>query len=250
MSDDIKLLESLKLKNEVFRAKVREEDIPKYYIGPLHFAVNASLLLFSFIFCCLKIQGPSYIELSPFVLVLFFGNLVVYLIHKYPLHGRYAWNSYAYKNHTKIHHVFYTHNNVTLASRRDWYTMFFPAEIVLAFVLIYLPTMYFALKFIIGINATFAFLAASSMYFILYEIVHYCSHLPSNHFLIKVPFFKLMRRHHQIHHDPSLMRQANFCIVHPLFDLLLGTYINDEKYQTLMNRAAPGNGDGQQLTNT
>lgn len=242
-SSDECLQQDLKMENSVFREKIRKEKIPSFYWGPAHVLFNATLLMSSILFYAFKIKNPGWWELLPYIAVLIVGNLAVFLIHKYPLHGRYWWNSYAYGNHTKTHHVFFTQNNVTWKDKRDWYTMFFPPEIVLGFILAYHPFFYFILKPLIGANATYAYLLASSAYFILYEIVHYCSHLPSDHFMMKIGFLKSMRRHHQLHHDPKLMGKYNFCIVYPLFDILLGTYISDEKYMALTGSPLPESGD-------
>lgn len=240
---DQTIVNDLKLENSVFRSRIRLKKIPKLYWGPGHLLFNASLLFSTLIYYSTKIKLPTYLELSPYLLIILIGNLAVYFIHKYPLHGRYWWNSYAYSNHTKTHHVFYTQNNITLKSSKDWYTMFFPPEIALAFVLLLHPLFYFILKPFIGLNATYAFMSATSMYFILYEIVHFCSHLPSDHFMMKFSLLRLMRRHHQLHHDPKLMGKYNFCIVFPLFDILMGTYITDKEYTEHTGREVPGSGD-------
>jgi len=234
---------NLKLDNSVFRNRIRSERIPKYYVGYLHVLFNASLLIGSIIFHADKVKEPEPLHFLPFLIIIFLGNLAVFFIHKYPLHGRFKWNSYAYANHTKTHHVFYTEENVTWKNTRDWFTMFFPSEIVLAFIILYHPIFYYLLRPIIGGNATHIFLIASSTYFILYEIVHFTSHLPSKNPILRIPLLRLMRRHHQIHHCPKLMGQYNFCIVFPLIDHLLGTYVDDKRYEELTGRKAPGNGD-------
>ncbi|MBK25479.1 MAG: hypothetical protein CME70_15900 [Halobacteriovorax sp.] len=234
---------NLKLDNSVFRNKIRSEKIPKYYFGPLHVLFNAALLFGSIIFHAKSLQAPELIHFTPFIIIIFLGNLAVFFIHKYPLHGRFKWNSYAYANHTKTHHVFYTEENVTWKDTRDWYTMFFPPEIVFAFIVLYHPIFYYLLKPVIGSNTTHTFLMASSCYFILYEIIHFTSHLPSKHPLLKIPFLRMMRRHHQIHHSPRLMGHYNFCIVFPLVDHLLGTFVDDNRYKVLTGKDAPGNGD-------
>lgn len=63
----------------------------------------------------------------------------------------------------------------------------------------------------------------SSSYFILYEIVHYASHLPLGHWALSFRHFRRMRQHHLDHHNPRLMEKYNFNIVFPLFDYVFGT---------------------------
>lgn len=243
MEQDKQLIEDLKLENNVFRERIRSSRIPKWYWGPGHILFNGTLLFGSIFYYINKVQNPSFWEASPLFIVLLVGNLAVFLIHKFPLHGRYWWNSYAFSNHTKTHHVFYRENSVTWKNKRDWFTMFFPPEVVLGFILVYHPFFYFLLKPIIGVNGASFYLMASSAYFILYEIVHYTSHLPSEHWALKIPGLMYMRRHHQLHHDPRLMGNYNFCIVYPLFDILFGTHVNDQNYEEITGKSLPGNGN-------
>ena len=240
---DQNLENDLALKTQVYRDKFRENIVPKNYIGPLHLLFNGSLLIISIVFHLSYYKSPTLIDLIPYPLMLILGNIAVFLIHRYPLHGFYKWNAYPYKNHTRRHHVFFTEHAITYKNRRDWFSVFFPPEIVVGFLLVYHPFFYFLLTPIIGEDATRSYLIASSGYFILYEVVHYISHLPSTHPTMKIAFFRRMRRHHQLHHSPQLMGKYNFCIVHPFFDMVMGTFVDDQKYTELTGKPAPDTGD-------
>jgi hypothetical protein len=237
------LNDSLNLKNEQARQKFRAEAIEQKYSPYIHLGVNASLLITTLIFHSFRYESPSLLSLLAFPIVLFLGNLAVYLIHRYPLHGFYRWNSYSYGSHTRRHHVFFKEDSVTFRGKSDWFTIFFPNEIVAGFVFIYHPLFYFILKPILGHNTTTSYLMASSIYFILYEVIHYSSHLPSDHFMMRVPLIKIMRKHHQIHHSPRIMGKYNFCIVYPLFDYIFNTHLTEKDYHHKLNNTLPKTGD-------
>ena len=218
------LQNSLDQKIETVRANFRAEALKSRYQPYLHIGGNLLLLLASMLFHLLQYNNPSWIDLLPFAAVFILGNFVVYFVHRYPLHGFYKWNMYAYGSHTRRHHVFFQNNVMTFNGKSDWFTIFFPVEIVIFFVLVYHPLFYLLLKPLIGHNATTSYLIASSGYFLLYEFVHYCSHLPLNHPLLKIKHLKHMRLCHELHHDPKSMNKINYNIVYTLSDRIFGTY--------------------------
>ena len=106
---------------------------------------------------------------------------------------------------------------------KDFYMLFFPPIVIFLFCAIYLPVNYFVATKFLPPNAVWLYLLGSALYFISYEVVHFASHLPPEAKILKIGFFRYMRRHHQVHHDTRLMTDYNFNIVFPLCDWLLGT---------------------------
>lgn len=213
-----------------YRKDFREHHIPKWYSGVLHVAFNATVLLSVAIYLFLKISGPNGLELLIFPMTMVVGNLAVFLIHRYPLHHYYkGLPDYTYRVHTKHHHSFYTQEKIVYDSARDFYILFFPPAVIIGFTLIYLPANYFLLRNFLSPNALYLYLFTSTLYFILYEVLHYISHLPETHWILKIPYFKLMWNHHGTHHNPELMQNYNFNIVFPLFDMIFGTLYRGQK---------------------
>lgn len=195
-----------------------------WYSGVLHYLFNGTLLIGSTFFLFYQINDLKLVELLVIPIMLIVGNLAVYLIHRYPLHRKYKGvKDMTYGQHTLIHHRFYTSDHYQVAPDEESHSFFFPPIVVLLFCLVFLPFLYFVLSLFLSNNLLFLSLGMSSTYFILYEIVHYASHLPEGHWALKVGHFRRMRQHHLDHHNPRMMDRFNFNIVFPLFDHVFGT---------------------------
>ncbi|MDH5581219.1 MAG: hypothetical protein OEY33_04885 [Bdellovibrionales bacterium] len=205
-----------------FREQFRQK-IPKLYSGVFHLLFNFSLLLLTFIFPLTQIKNFKPIELWVIPVVLILGNAVVFFIHKYPLHRQSKLFKFAYTIHSKYHHVFFTDKVLVFETTKDFYILFFPTWVVLGFVLTYFPLLYFGGPYLFSLNIIYLAMSMGSLYFLLYEILHFCSHLPESHPILRVPGVRYMWNHHKTHHDPKLMGSYNFNIVYPLMDILMGT---------------------------
>ncbi|MFK7786425.1 MAG: sterol desaturase family protein [Crocinitomicaceae bacterium] len=206
---------------------------PVWYSGVLHYLINGTLLFGSSIFLFLQIEDLRWIELLTIPVVLVLGSLTVYLIHRYPLHQKYpSVRKQTYDQHTLIHHRFYTNELYDVGKDEESNTFFFPPAVVFSFTAIFLPGLYFLTQVFLPSNVVFLLVGMSSVYFILYEIVHYTSHLPEKHWIMNLGYFRRMRQHHLDHHDPRMMEKYNFNIVCPLFDYVFGTKVipNDRQF--------------------
>ena len=210
-----------------FRQFYRQNIIPRYYQGIAHLLFSVICLSAAVIYL---LQGslsmPWYAWLMvPFTFVL--GSLVVWWLHKYPLHRPLPGLQFAYKIHTLYHHRFFTDEAVTWDNTRDFHIVFFPPFAVVGFCLLGLPLLYTGFAVLFGESAASIGAATAAAYFLLYETVHFCSHLPATHPLIKhISYLRTMRAHHLIHHQPQLMHKANFNVVCPIWDHWLGTYVS------------------------
>jgi hypothetical protein len=210
---------------DIFRQQFRVEVIPSWYLGQLHVGFNFSLLMAVIIYLALKVSGPSWPELLTIPGMLLAGNLAVFLFHRYPLHRNYPLiGKHTYRVHSQWHHQFFTHENGVYDSPRDFYILFFPPPVVMGFTLIFLPVLSFMLKPWVSDNVRYLMVMMGAVYFLLYEIFHYISHLPKHHWSFKIPFLKFIWQHHMDHHNPKLMHKYNFNIVFPLCDYLFGTF--------------------------
>ena len=218
-----------------FREKFRSEEIPQSYSGIFHLIFNFTFLMLSIMFSFSQVFEVKAWELLVIPLVIVLGNLVVFVLHKYPLHRKIPFFGFTYKIHTKWHHSFFTHENLVFGSTRDFFIIFFPTWVVLGFVFLALPGLYFLLSPIFSGNFVFLTMGMAGVYFLSYEVVHFISHLPKDHFLIKIGFFRYMRDYHGIHHNPTLMRDYNFNIVFPFFDIIFKTYLSPRKQDARSN---------------
>ena len=162
--------------------------------------------------------------------VLLLGNLAVYIIHRFPLHTVYKpIYEHTFKVHTEYHHYFFTNELIIYEGLRDFYILFFPPTVVLGFACGLLPLSYFILSFFASANVIWLYLGTSALYFLLYEVFHYISHLPEDHAILVFPPFRHMRNHHVTHHNTQLMYRYNFNIVYPLCDVLFGSVYKGEE---------------------
>lgn len=209
--------------HQKYRQWYRDEIIPKYYSALVHVGFNFLLLAILVIGHFLLIEQWNWHVLGVFIFVIFLGNVVVFFVHKYPLHQRLKIWTFPYDSHTVEHHRYYTSDNITCIDSRDFYVIFFPMFVVAGFAILIQPFFFYLNSLMIGKDLAHAFAGATAGYFLIYEFFHWASHLPEKHFLMKNPWIKYMREHHRIHHNPKLMNRFNFCIVYPFMDILMGT---------------------------
>ncbi|MBT5094498.1 MAG: hypothetical protein HOM21_09665 [Halobacteriovoraceae bacterium] len=216
-----------------FRDDFRKTEVPKYYLGRLHCLFNFGLLISTIIGLAYLIVSPTLFELGMIPLTLVLGNFAVFIIHKFPLHQRSGLFPYPYKVHSNWHHNFYTYDHLIYDGPKDFFILFFPAWVVLAFVTLFLPAIFFGLRGILGLNATYLLMLMSAFYFVLYETVHFTCHLPEKHLVLKFPPLKFMWKFHRIHHHPKHMHSHNFGIVYPLCDYLFGTVYKESSVEKI-----------------
>lgn len=202
------------------RSKVPPFLFPLFNFGVLFSAVFVSLSQ-------VKVWSPLFILVSLVFLIV--GNLVVFLIHKYPLHKNWGPSNFPFEQHTLSHHKYYVDDYITFEEYKELDAIFFPWFIVLGFLLLVCPLFFGLGYFLFDSNMGFYFVANASAYFILYEVVHFSCHLKESNPVLLFPGLKSMREHHRLHHNPKLMGQYNFCIVYPLWDYLMGTKYKPKK---------------------
>ena len=220
-------------KNDVlaFRESFRAEKIPSWYSGILHLSFNGLVLVALTIGLYAQLNDVTPLEWLTFPLVMLLGNIAVYAIHRFPLHMIYEpIYEHTFKVHTEHHHYFFTDDLIIYEGVRDFYILFFPPTVVLGFSLMFLPGCYFILDFFsASANVIWLYLGTSALYFLLYEVLHYISHLPEEHPILFFPLFRYMRNHHVTHHNTKLMYRYNFNIVYPLCDVLFGSVYKGEE---------------------
>ena len=86
------------------------------------------------------------------------------------------------------------------------------------------------------------FLLVTTMLYVLsYEWLHLSFHLRPDSFIGRRKLIAILRRHHAIHHDPTLMQKWNFNVVVPLWDVVRGTvFREDARAASSPDRETPG----------
>jgi hypothetical protein len=226
-----------------YRDWFKQSQIPRAYMPWLHVSFNFLTLLTLVLINFWSIQSWNIYIFLILALMFLLGNFVVWSVHRYPLHRRYRLWSYPYDTHTVSHHRYFTAEAITYEEPKDLFAVFFPTAVIAAFALIGQPAFYFVAKFLFNKDLGHAIAGSAALYFLCYEVFHWASHLPEDHWVIRMPWFRYMRLHHIQHHNPKLMRHYNFCIVFPLMDILMGTKYRgpelkeniDDHYQDVKN---------------
>jgi hypothetical protein len=158
--------------------------------------------------------------------VSFFANVIFasffeWSIHKYVMHRPVGSFRYAFQAHAVVHHqVFKADQTYHLVDQKDQKTIPMawwngPALIMLGS----LPSLVISL-----ITGYWAVAAGAGIlfvcYYVAYERIHWCMHLPKNRRLEQPWLFRRLNGHHLLHHR---YMHKNFNVVFPLADFCLGT---------------------------
>jgi hypothetical protein len=195
----------------------------RFYLGAAHLAFTsfASLGVIAFALSRLHAVRPLEWALVPVFFVI--ANAAEYFGHRGPMHRPARGLGLIYRRHTLEHHHFFTHEAMAFESRRDFKMVLFP-PVMLLFFLGGIATPLGALLFLVaGANAGWLFVATAMAYFLTYEWLHFCYHLPETHPLSRPRLMCALRRHHTVHHDLRRMGHHNFNISFPIFDWVMGT---------------------------
>lgn len=217
-----------KLNVQKYREWYRNFHKSFFYHPVLHLGANLSFLLVCMLLNFYWVKEWTLETFITIPIVFLFGNVTVWVVHRYPLHRRFKFWSYPYDTHTVGHHRYFTMDSITFDSIDDFVAIFFPQHVIIGFALVVEPIFYFSLKYFLNESIAHAFCACSAAYFLMYEFFHLCGHLKATHPLMKIGWIRYMRRHHMIHHHTRFMRSYNFCIVYPMMDILMGTIYKGE----------------------
>lgn len=211
---------------EQFRQYYREQVIPRSYSGPMHLTFTMTSLAATAIFLFSRVQNPSWAELLLIPFMLLLGELLVFLIHKFPLHRPLRFVApFTFKIHALQHHRFFTDACVTWRDTRDFHIMLFPPLAIVGYIAAGAPLLFGLFYGLLGANAGWIAAGMGAVYFFLYEVVHFCSHLPEDHWAMRIGWMRYQREFHRLHHDPRYMASHNFGVVYPLWDFVFRTAI-------------------------
>lgn len=206
-----------------FRAHYRETEIGPTYSGWGHLLLTSAVSLGAIGYAAAQVRAPSALEWLTVPLTFLFANLVEYLGHRGAMHRPRPGLGILYRRHTKQHHHFYTNEAMTALSPSDWKMVLFPPPVI-AFFLGGIAAPAGALLFLLASpNVAWLFVATAVAYFLSYEWLHLCYHLPADSPFGRLPGMALLRRHHTLHHDLALMGRWNFNITFPISDALFST---------------------------
>jgi len=158
-----------------------------------------------------------------FAVAPFIASFFEWSIHRYVMHRPVGKFDYAFRAHAVVHHqTFKADHTYHLINEKDKETI--PMAWWNGPVLIAMATTPFALVSLIIGQWGFALGAglAISVYYGVYEYIHWCMHLPKKRIVERSGFYFRLNGHHLLHHR---YMHKNFNVVFPFADLCLGTLL-------------------------
>lgn len=205
---------------ERYRKAFRQKVIPWYYRGALHVTLFSVIQLAAIIYTGLHINW----SVNAFLIIagsLGYATTFTYFLHRFLLHRPVTGLKWAHKMH-HWHHTFYQSRYMEYDSLDDVYMLLMPPWIQIFYYAVYLPLLTLLVGLVFSGEVVLPFIFGLTMWYGIYELVHWMEHLPSSHMAMKIPFMRQLREHHIIHHS-KLKDEANFGIVEPSWDYIFGT---------------------------
>src|SRR4026208_1613124 len=170
--------------------KFREEyqsQIHPLYSGPVHIGVIYAVCLSVIGWCLSRLQGATW-EWLLVIPVFFFSNLFEWWIHKFVMHRLvdvYALRA-IYDRHTRQHHQYFTDNDATIDSVREFRIVFFPWRVLIVLAVFGLLFSWIA-SVLINPNAGYIVFIGMMGHYMVYETFHFCCHVRDNWFVRNFP---------------------------------------------------------------
>jgi len=205
-----------------FRQKYVSEISP-WYNGLLHIGVMYTAGITAIWWCLSRMQDTTW-EWLLVIPVALAGNFAEWAMHKYVMHRQIDVIGLRaiYDRHTRQHHQYFTDNDPTISTVKEFRIVFFPWR-----VLIVLATAGGLVGFIaarlVNPNAGYVVFITMLGLYLVYETFHFCCHVPDNRFVRSAPFVNTIRRHHTAHHNLGIMRHCNMNLTFPVADWAMRT---------------------------
>ena len=205
-----------------FREQYRAA-ISRYYSGLVHIGVMYTAGIAGIAYCVSQLRDASW-EWLLLIPVLIGGNFVEWAMHKFVMHRLidvFALRA-IYDRHTRQHHQYFTDNDATIHTIREFRIVFFPWRVLMVLAVFGVLFGWIA-SVLINPNAGYIVLIGMLGHYMVYETFHFCCHVPDNWFVRKAPLINTIRRHHTAHHNMGIMMHVNMNLTFPVADWFLNT---------------------------
>jgi hypothetical protein len=206
--------------------KFREQyvaGISPWYQGLLHVGVMYAAGIGGIWWCLNQLQAARW-EWLLVIPVALAGNFIEWGMHKYVMHRLrdvFAVRS-IYDRHTRQHHQYFTDNDHTISTIKEFRIVFFPWR-VLTVLAVSGGLLSLAVAAVFNANAGYITFITMIGHYMVYETFHFCCHVPENAFVRNAPFINTIRRHHAAHHNLGIMMHVNMNLTFPVADWIMGT---------------------------
>lgn len=200
-----------------------KSNISPLYNGLLHIGVMYCVGIAAVYYCVAHMQNAR-LEWLLAIPVFLAGNFVEWAMHRFVMHKRidvYALRA-IYERHTREHHQYFTDNEATIDTTREFRIVFFPWRVLITLG-VFGGSLALVTSYLINLNAAYVVFATMVGQYLVYETFHYCCHVHENAFVRNMPFINTIRRHHTAHHNQGIMMKYNMNLTFPIADWLMGS---------------------------
>jgi low affinity Fe/Cu permease len=205
-----------------FREKYVSEISP-WYSGLLHIAVMYTAGIAAIVWCLGRMQNATW-EWLLVIPVAIAGNFIEWGMHMFVMHRlRDVFAVRAiYDRHTRQHHQYFTDNDHTISSVKEFRIVFFPWRVLMVLAVAGAGISY-AMSLVFNANAGYVTFITMIGHYMVYETFHFFCHVPESRFVRHMPFINTIRRHHAAHHNLGIMMHRNMNLTFPIADWAMKT---------------------------
>jgi len=222
--DELELDESPMSDRQRGYRNVYRERIATWYNGYVHVLV-IYVIGFSALFVFgSHVSSPTWLDWLVIPVVFLIANFFEWYLHAKILHRPQKFSGFRamYQRHTLMHHQFFTDSEMRFAGEHDWRVTFFPPYALIIFMMISIPGALLA-AWMISANAGWFVMCTTTSVYLIYEFMHFCCHVNDNWFVRNMPLVNTIRRHHEAHHNQSIMMERNMNLTFPISDWFFKT---------------------------
>jgi hypothetical protein len=197
--------------------------VSPWYHGLLHIGVMYAAGIAAILWCVTRMQGATW-EWLLVIPVAIGGNFVEWAMHKYVMHRHvdvFALRA-IYDRHTRQHHQYFTDNDPTISTVKEFRIVFFPWRVLMVLAVAGGALGWIAAQ-VFNPNAGYVVFITMIGHYMVYETFHFCCHVPENAFVRHMPFVNTIRRHHSAHHNMGIMMHCNMNLTFPVADWAMKT---------------------------
>jgi len=209
-------------RQQKFREQYRAA-ISRYYSGFLHIGVMYAAGIAGILYCISRLQSASW-EWLVLVPVLLAGNFIEWGMHKYVMHRKidvFALRA-IYDRHTRQHHQYFTDNDATIDTVREFRIVFFPWRVLIVLAIFGVLIGWIA-SVLINPNAGYIAFIGMMGHYMVYETFHFLCHVGDNALVRTAPFVNTIRFNYPAHHNMGIMMHVNMNLTFPIADWFLNT---------------------------
>jgi len=205
-----------------FREKYVSEISP-WYNGLVHIGVMYAAGIGAIAWCASRLTNPTWewLLIIPVAIAGNFGEWGLHQLLMHRLRDKFALRA-IYDRHTRQHHQYFTDNDATIHTVKEFRIVFFPWR-VLAVLAVGGGILSLVIGEVVNANAGYITFITMIGHYTVYATFHYCCHVPENAFVRNAPFINTIRRHHIAHHNMGIMMHVNMNLTFPIADWALGT---------------------------